>query len=102
MHLISNRMLLDFAFAYPDAHLPLQAWRRLIECTAFHSFADLRAAFNSVDRVKNFYVFNIGGNKYRVVAAIHFNRQKLYVRHVFTHSQYDHWRPDDANSQRSH
>lgn len=102
MHLISNRTLLDFATVYPDAHLPLQAWRRLIESTAFLTFADLRHTFNSVDRVKTFYVFNIGGNKYRVIAAVHFNRQKLYVRHVFTHSQYDHWRPENASSQRSH
>lgn len=102
MHLISNRMLLDFASEHPDAYSPLQAWRRLIECSAFHSFADLRAAFNSVDRVRNFYVFNIGGNKYRVITAIHFNRQKLYVRHVFTHPQYDDWRPDLASPQRPH
>ena len=102
MHLISNRMLLDFSAVYPDAHVPLQAWRRLIESTAFFTFADLRYTFNSVDRVKNFYVFNIGGNKYRVIAAVHFNRHKLFVRHVFTHSQYDHWRPENVSPQRSH
>lgn len=102
MHLISNRMLLDFASEHHDAYSPLQAWRQLIECSAFRSFADLRGAFNSVDRVRDFYVFNIGGNKYRVVVAIHFNRQKVYVRHVFTHSQYDHWRPHSASSQRPH
>lgn len=49
MHLISNRMLLDFASEHHDAYSPLQAWRQLIECSAFRSFADLRGAFNSVD-----------------------------------------------------
>jgi mRNA interferase HigB len=34
-------------------------------------------------------VFNIGGNKYRLIAAIHFNRQKVYIRHVLTHPEYD-------------
>jgi len=39
--------------------------------------------------VGNLVVFNIGGNKYRLIAAIHFNRRKLYIRHVLTHTEYD-------------
>ena len=53
----------------------------------------LKASFNAVDRVGDYYVFDIGGNKYRLVAAVHFNRQMLFVRHVFTHRQYDRWEP---------
>jgi mRNA interferase HigB len=49
--------------------------------------------FGSVDRVGGFCVFDIGGNKYRLVAAVHFDRQMLYVRHVFTHAEYDRWSP---------
>ena len=71
----------------------LQAWRQLIESCSFGSFADLKQVFNSVDRVGDFYVFNIGGNKYRLIAAIHFDKQRLFIRHVFTHAQYDHWKP---------
>jgi len=36
-------------------------------------------------------IFNIKGNAYRLVAAIHYNRQKVYIRHVFTHAEYDRW-----------
>ena len=57
------------------------------------SFAELKKRSNSVDRVGNFFVFDVGGNKYRVIAAIHFDRQMLYARHVFTHTEYDRWRP---------
>ena len=57
------------------------------------SYADLKKLSNSVDRVGSYYVFDLGGNKYRVIAAIHFDRQMLYVRHVFTHVEYDRWRP---------
>ena len=39
------------------------------------------------------YIFDIGGNKFRLIAAAHFNVQKLYVRHIFTHKEYDKWRP---------
>ena len=55
------------------------------------SFADVKTAFNSTEKVGQYYVFDIGGNKYRVVAAIHFDHQKVYVRHVFTHKEYDKW-----------
>jgi mRNA interferase HigB len=40
-----------------------------------------------------YHVFNVGGNKYRIVAAIHFNSQVTYIRHVFTHKEYDKWKP---------
>ena len=38
---------------------------------------------------RDFYVFNIGGNKFRLVAAIHFNTQRLFVRHILTHAEYN-------------
>ncbi|MGH7950101.1 MAG: type II toxin-antitoxin system HigB family toxin [Candidatus Binataceae bacterium] len=38
---------------------------------------------------RDFYVFNIGGNNYRLIAAIHFNTQRLFVHHLLTHPEYD-------------
>ncbi len=93
MRVISNKALKDFAELHTQADTLLQAWRQLIESRDFGSFADLKQVFNSVDRVGDFYVFNIGGNKYRLIAAIHFDKQRLFIRHVFTHTQYNHWRP---------
>jgi mRNA interferase HigB len=55
----------------------------------FRNFDELRATFPSADTVDDLIVFNIGGNKYRLIASIHFNRGKVYVRHVLTHSEYD-------------
>ncbi|MGH7933769.1 MAG: type II toxin-antitoxin system HigB family toxin [Candidatus Binataceae bacterium] len=53
----------------------------------------MKRTFASVDLVpvegRDFYVFNIGGNKYRLIAAIHFNTQRLFVRRLVTHSEYD-------------
>jgi len=93
MHLIGNRSLREFALRFPQADVPLQAWRRLIERNRFSAFADLKELFHAVDKASDFFVFNVGGNKFRVIAAIHFNTQTLYVRHVFTHAEYDDWRP---------
>ena len=55
----------------------------------FASLAELRRAFGSADKVGKFTVFDIAGNRYRLVAAIHYDRQRVYVRHVLTHADYD-------------
>lgn len=55
----------------------------------FTNFAHLRATFPSADLVGVFTVFNIGGNNYRLIAVIHYNRSKVYIRHVLTHAEYD-------------
>jgi mRNA interferase HigB len=50
----------------------------------------MKQTFNSADSVGNDrYVFNVGGNKYRIVAMIHFNKRTVYLRFVGTHKQYD-------------
>ena len=93
MRVISNKRLVDFGALHPHATVPLKVWRRCIEANAFEHFADLKAVFGSVDRVGGLYVFDIGGNKFRLLAAIHFDRQIAYIRHVFTHAEYDRWSP---------
>lgn len=57
--------------------------------TDFRNLADLRAAFPTADNVDDWIVFNVGGNKYRLVTSVHFNRGKVYVRHILTHQEYD-------------
>lgn len=89
MKLISNRALRQFAALYPDAEQPLQDFKRLVEHGAFGSFAQLKATFGSVDKVGERYVFNIGGNKYRLVAAIAFQPGLMWVKAVLTHREYD-------------
>ena len=58
-------------------------------------FAELRETFPSADMVDDLTIFNVGGNKYRLIAAIPFNRRRVYVRHVLTHADYDRgeWKP---------
>ena len=89
MKLISNKALRDFAAAHVDAAQPLQDFRRKLEKGSFANFAELRAVFPSVDKVGERYVFNIGGNKYRLVAWVHFGRGRFFVKAVLTHSEYD-------------
>lgn len=55
----------------------------------FENFAELRATFGSVDKVGPLFVFKLGANKLRLVAAVHFNSGKVFVRHVLSHAEYD-------------
>ena len=57
--------------------------------TEFRSFRSVRGTFPSADKVGDLIVFNISSSKYRLIASIHFNRGKVYVRHVLTHKDYD-------------
>ena len=89
MHVISRKALRVFWAQHPDSKMPLGRWFKIMRQTQFSSFTTLRRAFPSADKVGDFVVFNIAGNKYRLIASIHFNRGKVYIRHVLTHQAYD-------------
>ena len=89
MHVISRKRLNEFVENHPDARPSLAHWYALVKRGNFSNFAELRAIFPSADQVGKLTVFNIGGNRVRLVAAIHYNRSKVYVRSVLTHREYD-------------
>ena len=89
MHIITRKRLNDFAVTHPDVKVALQLWYKLMKANEFSSFVDLKTIFPSADRVGNLTVFNIGGKKARLIAAIHYNRRKVYIRVVLTHDEYN-------------
>jgi mRNA interferase HigB len=89
MHVITRKRLLDFAEEHPNTSVTLDAWYRIIKKSEILNFSQLRDIFPSADKVDNLTVFNIGGNKIRLIAALHYNTQCLYIRHVLTHKEYD-------------
>jgi mRNA interferase HigB len=89
MHVITRKRLNEFAAKYPEANNALAAWYRQMKQNDFASIEELREVFSSADKVGKLTVFNIGGNKVRLIAAIHYNRNKIYIRAVLTHSEYD-------------
>ena len=96
MHIISKKKLREFWERYPKAKPPLEAWYQIAKRADWEKFTDLRKTLSKADMVGRFVVFDIGGNKYRLIAAIHFNRGKIFVRHVLTHAEYDEgkWKED--------
>ena len=89
MHVIMKKPLVDFWIKHPEAEKPLQAWCRLMESNVFTDFNHLKTVFGSADYVNELTVFDIGGNKYRLIVSIHYNRRKVFVRDVLTHAEYD-------------
>ena len=61
----------------------------MIEKNRFDHWAELKATFNTMDKVGELTVFDIGGNKYRLIAYIRFEKQILYIKAVLTHQDYD-------------
>ncbi len=89
MHVISRRRLREFWTAHPDAEDPLKAWFSDAKKAEWTSFGEVRRKHPSADKVERFTVFNVGGNKYRLIVVIHYNRGKVYVREILTHAEYN-------------
>ena len=89
MHVITRKRLNEFAEKYPDTENALADWFRLMKQNNFPNFAEMKMIFSSADKVGKLTVFNVGGNKVRLIAAIHYNRRKVYIRAVLTHKEYD-------------
>ena len=90
MVVISKTMLVEFSKEHPDITAALNDWWEKTRAADWDTFLAIRRTFNSVDYVGNDrYVFNIKGNKYRLVAMIFFDIRTIYIRFIGTHSEYD-------------
>ena len=89
MRIITKTRLTNFYLEYPSAKRNLLAWYKITHDAAWQNLVELREMFPSADLVSNFTVFNIGGNKHRLITAIHYNRHKVFIRAVLTHAEYD-------------
>jgi mRNA interferase HigB len=89
VHIITQKRINDAKEKYKESAHALDAWYRIMSKSYFYTFACLRKTFNSVDKVRELFVFNIGGNKLRLITSIHFNRQKVYIRDILNHHEYD-------------
>jgi mRNA interferase HigB len=92
MHVLSEPKLESFWGKYSGAKTSLLAWYKAAERCSAQNFNELIQTFTSADYIPpGFTVIDICKNKYRIVVAIHYDRQKMYIRHVFTHREYDGW-----------
>lgn len=105
MRVITWRRLEEFWDRHPQAQAPLTHWYTVTSGANWRTVQDVRAIFASADAVGRCIVFNIGGNNFRLIAAIHCQREKkdgtwskgrVYIRDVLTHADYDRgvWKSD--------
>lgn len=92
MHIISRKPFRDAALLYPNSASAVEDCYRVLKNGTFKSPDKLRQVFPSLDNFKyrdKWWVIDIAGNHLRLMAFIEFNHNRLYVRHIVTHSEYD-------------
>jgi mRNA interferase HigB len=106
MHIISRKKILDFCKDHADAATPLDAWYRAARRALWTKLNEVRAIYPHADSVGACVVFNIGGNKYRLITHIAYATReepgesqfkgKVFILHVLTHQEYDaeEWKKD--------
>lgn len=94
MRLIKTSMLEEFGQSHPDAEASLRVWVQQTKAAEWRNFAALRRTFPSADSVtvaskRTVVVFNIAHGRYRLIAAVHYNRRIVYTLMILTHKEYD-------------
>ena len=90
MHVVSKSTLREFWGKRPDSKTPLMAWYREASKATWQNPAQVKAIFGSADVVKdNRIIFDIGGNKYRLVVHFHYSAQIARIKFIGTHNEYD-------------
>ena len=101
MRIIAEGTIRQWANEHARAASSLRQWVRVVRAVRWRSFAELRRTFPSADWVsvksgRKVAVFNIGGNEFRLVCAVHFNTEMVFALRFMTHAEYskDTWKKD--------
>ena len=94
MRIITESWLRDMAKKFPKAVGYLATWRKVVMAARWATIVDVRKDYPKTDAVtvksgKTVYVFNVCGNTYRMIAAIHFDKQRVFTLRLMTHAEYD-------------
>ena len=90
MRIIARKALVDFWEEYPDAEQPLKAWFKEVKSVEWTKPSDIKLLYRHASILQNGRaVFNIAGNKYRLVVKINYVIGIVYIRFVGTHEEYD-------------
>jgi mRNA interferase HigB len=88
VRIISRKKLKQAAGAHAEVSASLDAWYRIARKAAWKNLADVRITWSSADIFGECTIFNIKGNKYRLIAWINYRTKKMFIRHVLTHAEY--------------
>jgi mRNA interferase HigB len=88
MHVVSHKAIPLFCADHPEAETALNHWYQVAKRAAWSNFMEVKQSFNSADFVAPYVVFDVGGNKYRLITELNFNRRVLFIRGILTHKEY--------------
>ena len=89
MHVITEKRIPETKVKWPMTASALDHWYHLAKGSKPHDFAAMKALFPAIDKVGELHVFDIGGNKLRLIAYVRYRSQKLYIKHVLDHREYE-------------
>jgi mRNA interferase HigB len=94
--ILSRKALREFWQRHPQAREPLEDWYTIAEGARWQNLAETRRDFPHADAVGDCTVFNISGNKYRLIVKIRYPKQKILIRAILTHAEYNKegWKKD--------
>ena len=97
MHVISRKILREFCQLHSDGCESVYNWYLVAEKATWTNLVEVQSLYKSAEAVGNFTVFNIRGNRYRLIVDLIYRRQVIYVKYILTHSEYDKevWKNDD-------
>jgi len=89
MRIIKRGALEQFRQRHPDSKASLKAWYGVVRKATWKTPAKLKQVYHNADLVGRRTVFNIAGNKYRLIARVNYQSQRVFVLHLLTHAEYD-------------
>jgi mRNA interferase HigB len=97
VYIVTRRHLSEAMERYPDAANEIKAWVRIVEAVRWHNFAEVRRTFKDADYGDGYVIFNIRGNRYRLITVIHYAKTTdgvktqghVYIRSFLTHREYN-------------
>jgi mRNA interferase HigB len=89
MRIIKRGALVKFWQKHPDARTSLESWYAVVRKAAWKTPSELKQVYSNADLVARRTVFNIAGNKYRLIARVNYQTQRVFVLYILTHAEYD-------------
>lgn len=96
MHVISRAILRDFCEKHADSCEALYSWYRVATKSKWNNLVEVQVLYPKAEAVGNFTVFNIKGNKYRLIVDLIYADQRIFIKYILTHAEYDRdrWKDD--------
>ena len=89
MRVIKRGALVQFWQNHPDAKASLESWYAVVRQANWKTPAHLKQVYRNADLVGRRRVFNIAGDKYRLIVRVNYDTQRVFVLHLLTHAEYD-------------